>query len=209
MSIGKFIVFEGIDGSGKSTQIDLLNDYLVSKGHDVLVLREPGSTPLSERIREIILHKHDLIIDPRAEALLFSAARVQLVSEIISPALHSGKIVLCDRFSDSTIAYQGFGRELPPDEVISIQKFATQGLEPDLRILFDLPIDLAASRRDNSEDDRMESAGLVFLDRVRRGYLSLVEDNPTNWLVIDAGKDVAGIAEEIKDFIEQEIFDAS
>ncbi len=209
MSAGKFIVFEGIDGSGKSTQIDLLSDYLGSKGHDVLVLREPGSTSLSERIREIILHQHDLILDPRAEALLFTAARVQLVSEIIAPALHSGKIVLCDRFSDSTIAYQGFGRELPTDEIISIQRFATQGLEPDLKILFDLPVDLAASRRETSENDRMESAGLAFLDRVRRGYLALAADNPTNWLVVDASKDVSGIAKEIKDFMEQEIFNAS
>ncbi len=209
MKTGKFIVFEGIDGSGKSTQIDLLRDYLAGLGKDVLTLREPGSTPLSERLREIILHKHDLIIDPRAEALLFTAARAQLVSEIIAPALHSGKIVLCDRFSDSTIAYQGFGRELPVDEIISIQRFAAMGLEPDLRILFDLPVEQAASRRDTSSDDRMESAGSEFLDRVRRGYLSSVEDNPSKWLVIDASNSVSGIANEIKDFMEQEIFNAS
>ena len=200
---GKFIVFEGIDGSGKSTQMQLLMDWFEAAGQRVTMVREPGGTALSEKIRLLLLDHGSQDLEPRAEALLFSTARSQLVHEVILPALERREVVLCDRYADSTIAYQGFGRELPLDEVIATQEFATSGLQPDLKILLDMPVAEAVPRMADSPADRMESAGQAFQERVRQGYLQLAQAAPDLWLVLDATQPAEVIAENIREFVER------
>lgn len=202
---GKFITFEGIDGSGKSTQVALLEARLQALGKTVAVVREPGGTELSERIRTLLLDHRSRNLSERAEALLFSTARAQLVHEVIIPALEEGAVVLCDRYADSTIAYQGYGRELPLKEIITTQEFATNHLRPDLRVLLDLAVDLAAERRLGSCADRMESAGRAFQERVRQGYLTLAHAAPEEWLVVEGSRPVEKIAAEIGVYVEQKV----
>ncbi len=196
--MGKLIVFEGIDGSGKSTQIDILKRKLESAGHNVIGLREPGGTKLSEQIRALLLSKGDTGIGDVAEMFLFSAARAQLVEELIRPALENDIVVLCDRFIHSTAAYQGFGRELPVHEIIATQSLATNDIRPDLVILLDLPVATGYARINAAEIDRMEDAGQDFMERVRQGYLKLAQTEPQNWLVVDGTKEQHEIAGEIE-----------
>jgi dTMP kinase len=200
---GKFIVFEGIDGSGKSTQMNYLKQWLEDIGQRVTIVREPGGTELSEKIRQLLLDHRSRDLGARAEALLFSTARSQLVHEVILPALSRGEVVLCDRYKYSTIAYQGYGRELPMDEVIATQDFATSRLQPDLKILLDLEVDTAASRMADAPADRMESAGKAFQERVRMGYLQLAQAEPEAWLILDATQSADVIAEIIRSFVER------
>lgn len=202
---GKFITFEGIDGSGKSTQVTLLKGRLETLGRTVTVVREPGGTALSEQIRGLLLDHHGRDLSERAEALLFSTARAQLVHEVIIPTLERGEVVLCDRYADSTIAYQGYGRELPLDEIIITQEFATNHLRPDLKVLLDLAVDVAAARLLGSYADRMESAGRSFQERVRQGYLTLARAAPDNWLVVNGDQPKEKIAGIIASYLEQEI----
>ena len=196
--MGTLIVFEGIDGSGKSTQIDILKHRLESTGKDVIALREPGGTQLSEKIRTLLLSKGDTGIGNIAELFLFSAARAQLVEELIKPALDEGKIILCDRFIHSTAAYQGYGRELPVDEIIATQRLVTDDIRPDLVILFDVPVTVGYDRINAAEIDRMEDAGYEFMERVRQGYLKLALKEPQTWLVVDGTREQTEIAEEIE-----------
>ncbi|MCK4577305.1 MAG: dTMP kinase [Candidatus Marinimicrobia bacterium] len=202
---GKLITFEGIDGSGKSTQIDLLRSYLEAAGHKVLVVREPGGTELSEKIRDLLLAIESAGLDPRAELFLFSAARAQLVHELIRPALDDNKIVICDRYADSSIAYQGYGRELPLEQVITTQNLATGGLKPDLKILLDIAVPASFNRLENMDDDRMESSGQSFRSRVREGYLKLAHGSPGEWLVIDGSLEKGAIAQVIAEAIEERL----
>lgn len=202
---GKFITFEGIDGSGKSTQVTLLKGRLETLGRTVTVVREPGGTALSEQIRGLLLDHHGRDLSERAEALLFSTARAQLVHEVIIPTLERGEVVLCDRYADSTIAYQGYGRELPLDEIVITQEFATNRLRPDLKVLLDLAVDVAAARLLGSYADRMESAGRSFQERVRQGYLTLARAAPDNWLVVNGDQPKEKIAGIIASHVEQEI----
>ena len=202
---GKFITFEGIDGSGKSTQVTLLKGRLETLGRTVTVVREPGGTALSEQIRGLLLDHHGRDLSERAEALLFSTARAQLVHEVIIPTLERGEVVLCDRYADSTIAYQGYGRELSLDEIIITQEFATNHLQPDLKVLLDLAVDVAAARLLGSYADRMESAGRSFQERVRQGYLTLARAAPDNWLVVNGDQPKEKIAGIIASHVEQEI----
>ena len=202
---GRLIAFEGIDGSGKTTQIELLLQQLESLGRTVTVVREPGGAGLSEEIRTLLLDHRNRDLSVRAEALLFSTARAQLVQEVIIPALERGEDVLCDRYADSTVAYQGYGRELPLDEIITIQAFATQGLRPDLKVLLDLPVDRAAARLLGSFADRMESAGRAFQERIRQGYLALAEAAPAEWLVVDGDQSEELIAKEIAVHVKQRL----
>lgn len=202
---GKFITFEGIDGSGKSTQVTLLKGRLETLGRTVTVVREPGGTALSEQIRGLLLDHHGRDLSERAEALLFSTARAQLVHEVIIPTLERGEVVLCDRYADSTIAYQGYGRELPLDEISITQEFATNHLRPDLKVLLDLAVDVAAARLLGSYADRMESAGRSFQERVRQGYLTLARAAPDNWLVVNGDQPKEKIAGIIASHVEQEI----
>ncbi|MBU1319799.1 MAG: dTMP kinase [candidate division Zixibacteria bacterium] len=183
-----FITLEGIDFSGKSTQAERLLSRLHESGLDPLFLREPGGTVLSERVREILLNRGEITIGAKSELLLFLAARAQLVDDLIIPSLESGRIVICDRFFDSTFAYQGFARGLPVEKIREINTFATSGLVPDLTLLFDLPVEVAQGRGAglSSGGDRLENEVAEFHRRVRDGYLQLVRTEPMRIKVIDA-----------------------
>jgi dTMP kinase len=178
-----FVAFEGGEASGKSTQAQRLAARI-----DAVLTREPGGTPLGEEIRTLLLHA-DHAIDARAEALLMAAARAQHVAEVIAPALAAGRHVVTDRFTASSLAYQGYGRGLPVDEVAALSRIATVGLEPDLYVLRDVAPDVAAARRDRAHD-RMEAAGDEFHRRVRDGFLALAAADPDRWLVVDASATV-------------------
>lgn len=193
-----FITFEGIDGSGKSTQISYLKDWLEEKGHTVLVLREPGGNIVSEQIRSLLLDSKEEI-DPRSELLLFTAARAQLVSKVIRPALKQGSIVICDRYIDSSVAYQGYGRGLPVSDIHLINAFATNGLVPDITFIFDLPVEDAALRAGfrstdkKSSPDRMEQSGEEFFKKTKEGYLKIAEDTNRRIFVVQANEQVESI----------------
>jgi dTMP kinase len=195
-----FITFEGIDCCGKSTQARLLGERLTQSGRDVLQLREPGNTRLSEHIREILLNKEFNEMNERTELLLFAASRAQLVGEIILPALESDKIVICDRFYDSTVAYQGYGRQLPLEDITHINRIATQDLVPDMTFFIDISPELAFERckdRLASERDRMEESGVRFYERVINGYMSLAQEDGGRFYVIDGSNSPAEVHETI------------
>jgi len=173
---GLFITFEGTDGAGKSTQIRFLNEYLLSKGFQTHVTREPGGCAISEAIREILLDRKNAQMDARTEALLYAAARAQHIKEVVLPAVAAGKIVLCDRFIDSSYAYQGFGRELGLQNVMAINEFAIGRYMPDKTFFLYLPPDKAFSRmNENKVHDRLESAGEDFHYRVFQGFLAIAQ----------------------------------
>jgi dTMP kinase len=184
-----FFSLEGVDGSGKTTQLALLSEALKRQGRDVLTVREPGGTPVSDKIRHLILAPENAIV-PAAELLLFSAARAQLVSEVIAPALAAGKIVLADRFGWSTLAYQGYGRGMDPAPIRELFRIACGEVWPAHSFLLDLPVASMRSRLEagGRPADRMEREDAAFFDRVRRGYLSIAAENPDRFTVIDAGQ---------------------
>ncbi|MCF0151059.1 MAG: dTMP kinase [Firmicutes bacterium] len=195
---GLFISFEGPDGSGKTTQIRLLTEHCTQKGLKVLSTREPGGTPISEKIREIILDNRNKEMAPAAEALLYAASRAQLVDQVIKPALQEGTIVLSDRFMDSSIAYQGYGRGLG-DGVRVINEFAIQDLQPDLT--FFLNVDPAVGKKRvlaEGAPDRMESEAMTFHNKVYQGYLELSRIYQDRYVVIDAARSIEEIAELIR-----------
>jgi dTMP kinase len=188
------ITFEGLDYSGKSTQIKLLAERLTTEKQRVLVLREPGGTPIGERIRAILLDKLSAAMTPVGEFLLFSASRTQLVETVVKPALEAGTIVICDRFYDSSAAYQGWGRGLSLDAIKTINQIATDGLVPDVTFFIDIPLDEVERRiRERKEGkDRMESSGRAFYERVQRGYLELATMEP-RFCVINGTKSIEEI----------------
>jgi dTMP kinase len=192
---GLFVSFEGGEGSGKTTQVERLQTALTAQGRETVCLREPGGTPLGEEIRRRLLQRREPIM-PESELLLFLAARSELVRAVIQPALEAGKVVLCDRFSDSTLAYQGFARGLDLDEIRRLDRFATAGLTPDLTVLLDLPVKSGRSRKDRDED-AFQREDDAFHERVRQGYLSLAAAEPDRWLVLDAIQPPAELAEAI------------
>ncbi len=183
---GFFIAFEGPEGAGKSTQLRRLQARLQTGGLEPLVTKEPGGTPLGERVRGLVLLEPDLDISPLSEFLLYSASRAQLVEDVIKPALDAGKLVLCDRFAGASVAYQGYGRGLPLEFIHTVTVRATGGLEPDLTLLFDIEPELGLTRvAARGQKDRLEGADLAFHKRVHAGFLAQAEVNPT-WQVIDA-----------------------
>lgn len=196
---GYFITFEGPDGAGKSTQIQLLNDYLKAEGWDTVLTREPGGTPIGEKIRSIILDVENREMNPIAEMLLYAAARAQHVSQLIKPALAKGKIVLCDRFVDSSIAYQGFGRELGVDMVEGVNHFALQGIVPDLTILFAIDPEkgLERGRTRHRGMDRLEKEQMDFHKKVYEGFISLSHKYPQRIRIIDANLEIEKIHESV------------
>lgn len=202
-----FITFEGLDSSGKSTQAKLLVDYLKQEGKDVVVLREPGGTAISEKIRDLLLDKQHLEIGQKAELLLFSAARTQLVDQVIRPALLAGKIVVCDRFYDSTTAYQGYGRGLDLGEVRTINTIATSGTTPDLTLFVDVDLEELARRRRNAGvvPDRMESSGKSFYEKVLHGYRNIAAAEPQRVVIINGMRPVDEIQQEIRSIIQQRL----
>lgn len=198
---GTFITFEGIDGSGKSTQLRLLSSDLRLKGHDVLTTLEPGGTPLGRRLREAFLETEESV-DPLAELLLFAADRAQHVRFLIKPKLAEGKIVISDRFADATYAYQGAGRGFSETIIKQVIKLATEGLKPDLTLFFDLPIETALQRANSRHEggelrNRMDSEKRDFYVRVRDSYLQLAEKEKKRFRVIDASTSVAEIHQEV------------
>lgn len=195
---GLFISFEGIDGVGKSTQADLLETWLLSRGKTVVRTLEPGGTEVGIEIRKILLH-HRGDLTPRAEAALFAADRAHHVASKIRPALDRGEIVITDRYFDSSVAYQGAGRELSQTEVRDLSLWAVGGLLTDLTVLLDLPADVARNRRNGSgtEPDRLESEKIEFFERARQAYLDLAKAEPDRFLVIDASASVDVMQEQI------------
>lgn len=201
-----FITFEGIDGSGKSTQIQLLKEMLEKRNHVVTILREPGGNILSEQIRQLLLDSKEQV-DPRCELLLFTAARAQLVGSVIRPALEAGNIVICDRYIDSSVAYQGYGRGLSIESIESINDFATAGLIPDITFIFDLSVDDAAKRagfrsNDNqTKPDRMERSGDAFFERTKQGYLEIAKKSDRNIFIINANDAMNDIREQVESIV--------
>ena len=200
---GLFISFEGIDGCGKSTQADLLRSYLESKGEQVELLREPGGTALSEQIREILLNPNNDKMDPSTESILLSASRAQLTREIIIPALERGNVVICDRYADSTLAYQGYGRGINLEWLEKLNEFATAGLKPDITLLVDLPVDEAFNRMQSKSFDRIEMEGIEFLDKVRSGYLELTDRFSKRYFMIDGMETIEEMSKKIINKLEE------
>jgi dTMP kinase len=191
-----FVTFEGPDGSGKTTQIKLLAGHLQALGHDVLVTREPGGTSIGDQIRVVLHDVKNVEMACETEFLLYSASRAQLVRQVVKPHLMRGGVVLCDRFADSSIAYQGYGRELDLAAVRLITQFATGGLVPDLTVYLDLPVEVGIERKQVAhaaqagEWNRLDQQSMDFHRRVRRGYLHMAQADPGRWLVIDAAQSI-------------------
>lgn len=195
MTQGLFITFEGPDGCGKTTQMKLLAEYLEKKGEEVVLTREPGGKGLGEKVREILLN-YDGEVSDRCESFLFLADRAQNIDIIVNPAVKAGKIVLCDRHIDSTVAYQGYGRGLDIERINMLNNLATNGKKPDLTFVFDVDVE-TSMKRVGKEKDRMESAGIDFHNRVRQGYLELAKQEPNRIKVIDATKSIEEIHDEV------------
>ncbi len=201
---GLFITIEGTDGSGKSTQIDLLSKYLTSKGYNVICTREPGGTPISEKIREIIIDKNNSDMTDMTEAMLYAAARAQHVSQVIIPALNEGDIVISDRFTDSSVVYQGFARSMGERFIKNINKYATGDLDPDITFLLKLkPEEGLARKKAQAELDRLEAEKFSFHQRVYDGYVRLAKRHKERIKVIDALKSIDEIHSEIVEGIEE------
>ena len=192
---GLFIVFEGVEGSGKSTQSQALTQRLTDGGHDVLLTIEPGGTPTGLEVRKWV--KTGQGITPLAELFLFSAARAALVETVISPALADGATVICDRYIYSTVAYQGHGRGLDSDTIAELNEDATMGVLPDLVVLLDLPPDHGFGRKSDNELDRIESENDDFHLRVRQGYLAQAREDPDRWLVLDASASLLNLSDSV------------
>jgi len=196
-----FVTFEGPEGCGKTTQLHMLADFLREQGLDVLTTREPGSTPIGERVRAILLDPAHTEMQPRAEFLLFSAARAQHVEQVIAPHLARGGVVLCDRFADSSLAYQGYGHQLDLAVLRAITHFATGGLVPDLTLYLDVPVEVGLRRKAGGDGDawnRMERKTLAYHERVRAGYLAMAGEEAARWVVVDATANVEAVQATIR-----------
>ncbi len=195
-----FVTLEGPEGSGKSTQIKALAGFLDQQGFDVLVTREPGGTAIGDQIRDCLHNIENTAMTGPTEFLLYSASRAQLVREVLRPALAAGKVVLCDRYADSTIAYQGYGRDLDLTAVTAVTEFATEGLRPDLTLLLDIDVQKGLARRvaGAEEMNRLDLETLAFHRRVRDGYHQLAAADPERWRIIDASQDAAAVQQELR-----------
>lgn len=202
-----FIAFEGGDGAGKSTQVAALAGWLRARGREVVVTREPGGTELGVRIRELLLHGGE--VAPRAEALLFAADRAQHVAAVVRPASERGAVVLTDRYVDSSIAYQGAGRDLRAAEVARLSAWATGGLVPDLTVLLDVTPETGRARRHDRAEDRMETEAAEFHARVRAGFLGLAQAEPSRYLVLDAAEPPEALAEAVATRVARLLDDAT
>jgi dTMP kinase len=205
---GLFITFEGPEGAGKTVQAKRLVDFLRAEGKPASVTREPGGTRLGEQVRSIVLAQAqgDHAIDPLADALLFNAARAQLVAEVIKPALVADEVVVCARFADSTLAYQGFGAGVGLSELRSIAEIATTGIVPDLTILLDVPPAVGLARKADDSRNRFEAAfDLEFHERVRAGFLELARKEPHRWRVIDATRDADAVFADVRAAVEERL----
>jgi dTMP kinase len=199
--VGFFITFEGPEGSGKSTQIHRLAGSLAELGHHVWTTREPGGTRVGEKIRPVLLAERQATMAPWTEALLFTAARAELVDEVIRPRLHHGEVVLCDRFSDSTLAYQGYGRGLDLASLARLQREATGGLSPDLTLLLNLPVEAGLARIPRTAQDRLDREAVAFHQRVHAGYQEMAAAEPGRWREVDASLDPDTVARRILEHV--------
>lgn len=213
-----FITFEGPEGSGKTTQIQALASYLKGRGYDVVLTREPGGTAIGDQIRQVLLDPDNQEMLPEAEILLFSASRAQVIGQVIRPALDRGAIVICDRFADSTMAYQGYGQGLDMESLAAITEFATGGLTPDLTVYLDIEVEeglqrkraalqagdseSAAGRQGADAWNRLDQQALDFHNRVRQGYLDLAQAGPDRWLIINAARPRDVIQQDIRERVE-------
>lgn len=200
---GCFITLEGPEGCGKTTQARLLAQWLEAQGFPVLLTREPGGTSIGEQIRAVLHDCANSAMTAETEILLYSAARAQHVAEVIRPALQTGAIVICDRFYDSTYAYQGYGRGLPLDTLRLITAFATQGLTPDLTLYLDIPPELGLRRRAQSGEElnRLDREALAFHQRVRSGYHALIREEPTRWRTVDATASIDAVQMQLQSLV--------
>ena len=208
MQRGRFITFEGIDGCGKTTQLRMLAHWLRDRGTEVIETVEPGGTAIGQQIRKILLDPANADIQPRTELLLYFASRAQNVEQVIRPGLDSGRIVLCDRFTDSTLVYQGAGRGIDSQVVIDLDHIACRGLKPDLTFLIDIDLEtsLARARRRNervgSSESRIDEESAAFHERVREGYLVLAKNEPSRFVVIDGSGAIGEVASRINEAME-------
>ncbi|WP_391118799.1 dTMP kinase [Psychrobacillus sp. L3] len=205
---GYFISSEGPEGAGKTTVMNLLGVKLIDEGFDVVMTREPGGIMISEKIRNIILDNEHIMMDSRTEALLYAAARRQHLVEKVQPALDAGKVVICDRFIDSSLAYQGYARGIGVDEILAINQFAIGNTMPDKTILFDIEPKVGLARieaHNNREKNRLDVESLAFHQKVREGYLSLVERYPKRIQVVDASRSLEIVLDEVYNVIKREL----
>ena len=194
-----FITFEGPEGSGKTSQIRALADYLRQRGYDVVTTREPGGTAIGDQIRGVLMNLENTAIHPRTEILLFLAARAQHVEELIRPQISAGKVVLCDRYADSTLAYQGYGQGYNLDLLHGLLEFSTGGLWPELTLLLDIDPALGLARKKNSAEwTRMDALTLAYHQRVRAGFLELAQSAPRRWATIDASRPIVTVQADIR-----------
>ena len=203
MNKGLFITFEGIDGCGKTTQLKLLKEYLENKGFNVLVTREPGAKGLGEKLREILLN-YDGEVSSNCESFLFLADRAQHIDTIIKPAIDNGTIVLCDRHTDSTVAYQGYGRELNLKKIHYLNNIATNNIKPDLTFILDIDVETSIERIGKNRD-RMESAGIEFFNKVRNGYIEISKQEPNRVKLIYGKESIETIHNQIIELINEVI----
>ena len=202
-----FITLEGPEGSGKTSHIPNLVQYLRKKGHTVFSTREPGGTSIGEQIREVIHNLKNVEMHPRTETLLYQAARAQIVEQVIHPRLKEGEIVISDRYYDSTIAYQGYGHQQDLEQVRTLVKYATGGLVPDLTVLLDVDVEVGLGRKkkNGAEWNRMDAHEIEFYQRVRAGYLEMAKQESSRWVVIDAGREWQVVQEELRKGIEERL----
>lgn len=195
-----FITLEGPEGSGKTSAIKIVKERLESLGYQIEMTREPGGTSISEQIREVILDKRNTLMDPRTEALLYAASRRQHLVEKIWPSLKEGKIVFCDRYLDSSLAYQGYARGLGIDEILKVNDYATEGTFPDITLLFDIDPELGLERINKNKDrevNRLDVEKLSFHKKVREGYLLLSKKFPQRYIIVDASKPLEEVANQV------------
>jgi dTMP kinase len=210
----RFITFEGVDGSGKTTQLKVLENHLVARGKSCISTREPGGTSLGRLIRQALLEDGKQRVAAPAELFLYLADRAQHVQEVILPALQRGKVVLCDRHTDSTLAYQGYGRGIDLGLLRSLNDIASRGLRPDLTLLFDCPVEIGLSRTvqrqsraasKRSREDRFEREKIEFHEKVRKGFLELARAEPQRFRIIDAALSAPEVEREVKEIIDREL----
>ena len=197
---GIFITFEGIDGSGKTTQIELLNSFLKQSGFDVVLTREPGGTDIGDKIRKILLDSKNIQMSYRAETLLFLASRAELVSKVIQPSLNQGKIIICDRFFDSTIAYQGIARQLGAEKILDMSLWATENIIPDLTFLLSIDVWECENRIKNGKKkkDRIEKEEIDFKSKIQEGYMQLAGKNKERFVIVDGCLDIESVFAVVK-----------
>ena len=201
-----FITLEGPEGSGKTSHIPTLVEYLRGKGYIVFPTREPGGTSIGEQIREVIHDLKNAEMHPRTETLLYQAARAQIVEQVFKPRLAAGEIVISDRYFDSTIAYQGYGHQQDLEQVRTLVKYATGGLVPDLTVLLDLDIEVGLGRKKkDNEWNRLDAYTVEFHQRVRAGYLEMVRQEPGRWVMVDAGREWESVQGELMKVIEERL----